>query len=280
LINLLRGKYGRDHYVDAEVQVGKKGQRADFIAVAASWSKPDVHICEVKVSRADFIKDNKWPDYLESCTHFWFVTAPGVIKDRSEIPDAAGWVETSKNGKVLYIRKKAPRRDLRDEAAARVFRQLLHRQFYKKVNGPLGAETPEERRAYWETWLAGEAADKELGYRVSKGVRARIDAAAAQVIAMKQRLEILDPIRRWLEMRNIDPDGVTRYETMNVDRFIAKVAPELISEDGVQEIKFLRKCVREMSTSIAEWNRRTDHLLENVEKKVENRIAAARAGEE
>jgi hypothetical protein len=47
---------------------------------------------EIKVSRADFLGDKKWQNYLPYCNRFYFATTPGVVEPK-ELPDEIGLLE-------------------------------------------------------------------------------------------------------------------------------------------------------------------------------------------
>lgn len=51
----------------------------DAFAIKKSWAKPRLTGYEVKVSRSDFLKDEKWPGYLQHCHCFSFVCPKGLI---------------------------------------------------------------------------------------------------------------------------------------------------------------------------------------------------------
>ncbi len=61
------------------------GRRAD---IAALDRRGVCAIVEVKASRADFLADRKWPDYLPYCDAFYFAVAPGFPLDL--LPEAEG----------------------------------------------------------------------------------------------------------------------------------------------------------------------------------------------
>jgi hypothetical protein len=52
----------------------------DGVAIKKSWVNPCIIVYEVKCSRSDFMKDEKWPDYLQYCHKFMFVCPAQVIK--------------------------------------------------------------------------------------------------------------------------------------------------------------------------------------------------------
>ena len=50
------------------------GRRADMMAIDARGL---LTIVEIKVSRADLLGDQKWPDYLDYCDHFFWAVPAG-----------------------------------------------------------------------------------------------------------------------------------------------------------------------------------------------------------
>jgi hypothetical protein len=62
-----------DQAVVAEVPLAN-GRRADLVALDRSGT---ITLIEVKASRADFVADRKWQDYLDFCDRFYFAVAAG-----------------------------------------------------------------------------------------------------------------------------------------------------------------------------------------------------------
>ena len=62
-----------DQAVVAEVPLAN-GRRADLVALDRSGT---ITLVEVKASRADFVADRKWQDYLDYCDRFYFAVAAG-----------------------------------------------------------------------------------------------------------------------------------------------------------------------------------------------------------
>lgn len=63
----------------------------DALAVKKSWAKPRFTGYEVKVSRSDFMNDQKWPGYLPYCHCFSFVCPKGLIQ-REELTEEVGLI--------------------------------------------------------------------------------------------------------------------------------------------------------------------------------------------
>ena len=78
----------------------KEVKRADVFAMSETYP-PRFIICEVKVSRADFLSDmrsDKYLDYIYHCNLFYFAT-PYELIDENDLPRGCGWLEQYKNGK-------------------------------------------------------------------------------------------------------------------------------------------------------------------------------------
>ena len=119
VLRLLAARHAKDVFVP-ECKTGETWRRtmhrADAWAMNRSWVNLTFSGYEIKVSREDFVGDDKWPAYLPLCHQFWFATAPGVIHGKDEVPAAAGWLEMTGGGGRLLVRKKAPRRDIEPPA--------------------------------------------------------------------------------------------------------------------------------------------------------------------
>jgi hypothetical protein len=85
-------------------------QRLDALAITKSWTKPSIVGFEVKVRRSDFLKDDKWPGYLDFCHRMYFVCPEGLIKP-AEMSGPCGLIYVTENG-GLRNRKRAPFREI------------------------------------------------------------------------------------------------------------------------------------------------------------------------
>jgi hypothetical protein len=69
----------------------RNGRRADLMGVDA---KGQIVIVEIKVSRADLLGDNKWPDYLDFCDRFYWGLPPELdracLNGENFRPDCCG----------------------------------------------------------------------------------------------------------------------------------------------------------------------------------------------
>ncbi len=82
----LRLLAAHDFYALPEVTL-VSGRRADLLAVSR---KGEIWIIEIKSSRADFLADQKWPEYRLYCDRLFFATLPDV--DEAMFPEGAGLI--------------------------------------------------------------------------------------------------------------------------------------------------------------------------------------------
>ncbi len=82
----LRLLAAHDLYALPEVTL-VSGRRADLLAVSR---KGEIWIVEIKSSRADFLADQKWPEYRLYCDRLFFATLPDV--DEAMFPEGAGLI--------------------------------------------------------------------------------------------------------------------------------------------------------------------------------------------
>ena len=78
--------------------------RMDGLAIKRSWTHPRFVGYEVKVSRSDFLRDNKWDAYLP-LTHQFSFACPWELIMPPELPDAVGLYWATPSGKLKQVRK-------------------------------------------------------------------------------------------------------------------------------------------------------------------------------
>jgi hypothetical protein len=176
--------------------------RIDAWAMNRSWAHPVATAYEIKVSRADFLKDNKWPGYLPLCNQFYFVTPPDLIS-LSEVPQEAGWMVAARSR--LLTKKKAPHRAI--QLPEELYRYILMCRVVVSRNEYEVQKTKDESEQYWRQFVNKKVELRELGYQVSKAIRQKADALKFENKRLKQRMEEHEDIRGMLQRLNINPDS-------------------------------------------------------------------------
>lgn len=175
--------------------------RIDAWAMNRSWAHPVATAYEIKVSRADFLKDNKWPAYLPLCNQFYFVTPPDLIS-LSEVPAEAGWLVIA--GSRLLTKKKAPHRAI--QLPEEIYRYILMCRVVVGRSEYQIERTKDERVQEWRQFVSRRVELRELGYQVSKAIREKADALSLENERLKKRMTEYDDTRSFLSGLGIDPD--------------------------------------------------------------------------
>ena len=126
-----------EHYALCEVPL-PNGRRADLMAIGP---KGELVIVEIKVSRADLLGDQKWPDYLDYCDRFYWAVPTGFalapFDGESHGPDRAGLIVADRYDAEII--RPAPHRPL---AAARRKAETLRfaRRAARRLSGEVDSE--------------------------------------------------------------------------------------------------------------------------------------------
>jgi len=155
--------------------------RLDAWAMRRSWTRWTTWGYEIKVSRGDFLKDEKWREYLSACHSFSFVCPSGLIQP-SEIPEVAGLLWASKTGNRLYTKKKALDREIDSPVQVLVYLLMCRSRIV-----PTMYEAGNDKRDFYRQWAAQKAEDRRLGAvvrdKILEGLRAQ------EVVALRKQHE-------------------------------------------------------------------------------------------
>lgn len=110
IMSLLKAKHSNDVVVP-ECKNGETWGARDLLKLDAwvlrrTYSPLTIIGYEIKISRSDFEKDQKWTGYLELCHQFYFVCPAGLIR-ATDLPARVGIMWASKNR--LHTKRKAER---------------------------------------------------------------------------------------------------------------------------------------------------------------------------
>lgn len=211
-------------------------RRLDGWAMKRSWTNPCVIGYEIKVSRSDFLQDEKWHDYLPMCNQLYFVCPWGLIQP-PEVPADIGLLWAAKTGTRLYAKAKAAYRDV--EIPETVWRYILMCRSKITRENQVGSE-----REFWESWLVQKKIDRRFGYTVGKALRQQIDDEIIRARDENKRLQDLmgkyDGIRDTLKSFGIDPDKPYECSSWQVERNL-KQAKSVIPDGLLYNLESLSK---------------------------------------
>ena len=162
-------------------------RKVDFLAIEKSWSPVCIRAYEVKVSRADFLRDDKWPAYMALSHKFFWACPSGLIKKEEVDPRAGLCYVNPKSGRVSVV-KAAPYRDVDLDPSL-----LLYLVFWR-------TETP-QRQGRMDAIKAEMEERDALGKRYAEFVSAKVREAARRVRDAEARVEVAEHHANTLEER-------------------------------------------------------------------------------
>jgi len=191
ILKLLLNKHS-DSICVPECKTGKSWDnkamhKIDLWVMKKSYTQPQTIAYEIKVSRQDFLRDDKWQEYLPYCTDFYFVAPAGII-DPTEVPGQAGLFLTSKNGTMLYCKKKSPHRPTAIPASLLTYIVMSRAKIVASAYTN-NSNSSFNMRTYWEKWLTEKKEKREFGYHVSKRIRELYAEKVTEVEKKQDRLE-------------------------------------------------------------------------------------------
>jgi hypothetical protein len=158
----LAKKHGNREFFITECKNGPSGTgmlKFDGLAIYKSWAHPLIVGYEIKVSRSDFMRDNKFFGYLPYCHELYFVVPTGLI-DRMELPNDIGLMYFNPKTQGLTTKKKAIYRNIE------INPDLLLYVIMNRLNSERMPFTS-DKAEYFRLWLDGKMSNRGLGLQVS-----------------------------------------------------------------------------------------------------------------
>ena len=244
----LASKHAEDVYV-AECKNGPSAwgshSRLDGWAMVKSWSKPHVYGYEIKCSRGDFTRDEKWQNYLPLCNSLYFVCPPKLIQPE-EVPGDVGLLWC--HGTRLLSKKKAAYRNV--QIPDSLWRYIVMCRA-KIVGSTFNSPDQEPAVDYWASWLKKREEDREIGHRASRGLATlyakRVELVRRENERLKEENATLAATKALVERL-----GITKWDSeasikQKLDRLKEIVPEHLIYsiENGAQQLGRIAKALRE-----------------------------------
>lgn len=198
--------------------------RLDAWAMRKSWSRPLVWGYEVKVSRSDFVNDNKWRAYLDYCNDFYFACPPGVIKPE-ELPAEAGLLWVASTGRCLFVKKKAPSREV--SIPEDIWRYILMNRV-KITRERYETPSREHRIAAWKERMGANDEGRLIGYYIRRETAKRIEAVELENANLKQENEALNLFKTRLHELGVNAND--RVHDWNVRQVMRELRGEVPME--------------------------------------------------
>lgn len=215
LRHMLHNRHAEDLCVEecknGPTQAVHRGQLAvlDMWVMRKSWSNMSFIGYEIKISRSDFMRDDKWPKYLPMTNALYIVTPPKLLAP-DEIPVDCGLLEP--RGGKLTTKKVAPYREIEVPISTLLY-ILMARSVVSYEKGQ--ALTVEEQRLRridaWKEWLQRKEETRELGYQISKKLKRLVEKLKNEKLAANQERDKLEGIKRTLEKLGLNESNVSGW---------------------------------------------------------------------
>lgn len=140
--------------------------RVDALAIKKSWSPVRIIAYEVKVSRGDFLSDDKYLGYKDMCHELNLACPKGMI-DPKEVPEDVGLAYYYPDSGKVISKVKARYREVEINSGTLLY--IIMNRLSSDRYPFFG-----DKKAYFQEWLKNKKDDKFLGNKVSVALRERI----------------------------------------------------------------------------------------------------------
>lgn len=191
----LANSHTKDFFM-TEVKTGSSWmsdvQIFDGFAMTKSWTKLKYTGYEIKISRSDFLQDNKWMGYLPYCNEFYWVCPKDLIK-KDEISENTGLIYYYPDSGCLRRVKKAPYREIDHPVEV-----LIYMLMWRVEDG---SKYPffNKKQEYFKEWIKNKEFNYRLGKEVAQAISERVkkvEDIEAENNRLKGRLEDYEAIKQ------------------------------------------------------------------------------------
>lgn len=223
--------------------------RMDAWAMCRSYAHFKCTGYEIKVSRSDFLADDKMRNYLPFC-HELYVACPKGIVTPDELPPEIGLIEASVNCRRAMVRKKAPTRTV--DIPPKLYVYILMSR--ADIRG-YGTDCAAERARSWQQYVAGKRTAHDMGHvvskRLAKDLKTARDAQHAAEKALASYMSIVDEFERaGINVRGMDG----RWDASRRAREIVRGASDTFIKN-LRNVEDAAKNMREAIDSLNATNK-------------------------
>jgi hypothetical protein len=201
-------------------------RRIDAIAIKRSWASPCITAYEIKVDRQDFLRDEKWPEYLQFCHKFYFACPKGLIVPE-ELDPVVGLIWINPDNNALSIKKRAIFRNI--EYPQSMFYHLVISHMHRDRH-PFFSDT----REYLAEWIEDKQERRQFASKVKSKMWAKMCAAEQENQKLKKEILRMErAIQEYQEIKQILAEhGVQIHYNLKrnlIDRLSHKLDSNLLS---------------------------------------------------
>jgi len=209
----------------------------DAVAIKKSWTKPCITGYEVKISRQDFLRDTKWPGYLNYCHQFYFACPNGLIK-HDELPETVGLIYYNPEKDCIHIKKRAVYRPI--EMPWEMFYYLIISRL-KRERHPFFSS----QREYLMALVEDRADRKELGLRVKIKVIETLEKENKEL--KRENTELKTNLEGWEEVKKLLAEHGIYYDIPRKLKDVLKSDVPINFKNAVARLVYATKDIARMS---------------------------------
>lgn len=200
----------------------------DALAMKRSWANPCITGYEVKVSRGDFLQDQKWPGYMAYCNKFSFVCPKGLIT-KDELPDNVGLIYYYPDTGALRS-ERPPKHRMIDIPPEMYMYMLMSR--IEPDRHPFFSSQREMMQAYVADKVERARLGSDVGSKMASEIR-ELRKKVKDVDWEKERLkrdsELVQEVRELLSNYGIHLGGWNNWQDDLKQRLSTGVNPQVIT---------------------------------------------------
>lgn len=201
-------------------------RKIDALAIKPSWASPCITAYEVKVSRSDFMNDDKWTAYKDVSHRFYWACPVGLIKPE-EVADDCGLVYYNPENGATSTKKKALFRDI--PMPDMLLYYIVLSRLGDRERHPFFSSQREQIQA----WVEDKERRAHLGTRFRSGLAKQAAEAQERIGDLEFQLKQAKPYEeKWFDlMRYLQPFGISHwnYRDEIAQRLTSGVSKELVN---------------------------------------------------
>ena len=165
----------------------------DGLAITKSYTKPCIVGYEIKVSRSDFLGDNKWHLYLQYCNEFFFVVPKGLVS-KDELPEGVRLIYYDPDAKQeLRTVKKAQYRKIEEPVG--VYKYVIYSRL-EEDRIPFY----EDRATYAEDYIEDKSYKKAIGDQLGSKMAVELQGALKKLDSLSH---VEQEVERWRKVEKV-----------------------------------------------------------------------------
>jgi len=214
----------------------------DALAIKKSWANPCFTGYEVKVDRGDFMRDQKWPGYMQYCHEFYFACPKDLISP-DELPKEVGLIYYNPEKDCITTKRKALYRPV--EIPSKMLMYILMSKFDSDRHPFFSTD-----REYFKALQMDKADRKKLGYYVAKKTQDYIEELTTEKRKLKKMEEDSSELAKIKKVMH--SHGINAYWNIaeSLDKALNKALGASVPPDIIAKVERMGELATEINKLI------------------------------